>query len=176
MNRRPQIGVMGSVSDLNYSKDTAQLAASVGTLLAKQNVVVMFGAEKDFDSLSTVAARAARQAGGTTVGITYGKGLSTYTDDAEIVIATGLERGGGREFSLALSCDVIICISGGSGTLNEIAVAYQAGIPIIALTGTGGWSDRLADQYLDARQRLKVEAAPTPQAAVNRAVLIAASS
>jgi uncharacterized protein (TIGR00725 family) len=173
MFRRTQIGVFGSVSDLKYSNDVADKAAEVGRLLAKQGATVMFGAEKDFDSLPAVAARAAKSVGGLTIGITYGKGLTTYTDDATVVIATGLERGGGREFSLALSCDAIICISGGSGTINEIAVAYQANIPMVALTGTGGWTDQLAGQYLDPRQRVKLERAQSPEEAVKKAILLA---
>lgn len=74
-----------------------------------------------------------------------------------MIIATGLERGGGREFSLVLSCDAIIAISGGSGTLNEIVVAYQANIPVIAVAGTGGWADKLAGEYIDGRKRLKID-------------------
>ena len=79
---------------------------------------------------------------------------------------TGSERGDGREFVLVNSCDAIIIISGGSGTLTEAAIAYQMDIPVVALTGTGGWADKLAGEYIDARKRLKVEAAVTPEEAV----------
>jgi len=54
---------------------------------------------------------------------------------------------------LVLACDAVISISGGSGTLTELAIAYQANIPMIALSGFGGWSDELADTYFDQRQR-----------------------
>lgn len=64
---------------------------------------------------------------------------------------------------------VFIAVSGGSGTLNELVVAYQLGIPTVALRGTGGWSERLADTYFDARQRQKVEGADTPKQAVEKA-------
>jgi len=43
---------------------------------------------------------------------------------------------------LVLSCNALICIWG-SGTLNEIAIAYQANIPIVDLEGSGGWGDKL---------------------------------
>ncbi len=173
--RRLQIGVMGSAADLETNQDLFALAEKVGQLIAKQNAILVFGAEKDYDSLSTAACRGAKKANGLTVGITYGKDLVTY-EGADVTIATGLERGGGREFSLVLSCDAIIAISGGSGTLNEMVVGYQANIPLIALTGTGGWADKMADQYFDGRNRVKVEAASTPEEAVQLAVKLARAS
>jgi uncharacterized protein (TIGR00725 family) len=65
-----------------------------------------------------------------------------------------------------LGCDVVIALSGGSGTLNELAIAYQADIPMIVVKGLGGWSDRLADQYFDSRKRRKVLGASTAEEAV----------
>lgn len=167
--RRLQIGVMGSAADLNYGSEVERLAEAVGHEVAKVNAVLVFGAEKDYDSLSTAACRGAKKAGGLTVGVTYGKGLNVFEQRyADIIIASGLERGGGREFTLVLSCDGIIAISGGSGTLTEIAVAYQANIPIVGLTGSGGWSDKLAGEYLDARKRFIVEPASSAPEAVQK--------
>ncbi len=70
---------------------------------------------------------------------------------------------------LVLACDAVISISGGSGTLTELAIAYQANIPMIALSGFGGWSDELADTYFDQRQRRKVIKAQSPEEAVRLA-------
>ena len=151
--RKFQIGVMGSCADLQYSKDVENAAEKLGELIAQQDGILFFGAEKDVDSLSTAACRGAKKHGGLTVGITYGKGKDIMEKEADIIIPCGLERGGGRELVLVLSCDAIITISGGSGTLTETAIAYQADIPMIALKGFGGWSDKLADTYLDGRER-----------------------
>ena len=167
--RKIQIGVMGSAADLKYSRDFESLAEEIGYWVAKRGATLIFGAEKDYDSLSTAACRGAKKANGLTVGVTYGKGLDIVEKNVDIVIASGLERGGGRELALVLSCDVIIAISGGSGTLTEIAVAYQANIPVVVLEGCGGWSDKLANQYLDNRKRFKIEAVKTPKEAVERA-------
>jgi uncharacterized protein (TIGR00725 family) len=169
--KKIQIGVMGSAADLNYSKDLQNMAEEIGGFVAKNDCILVFGAEKDYDSLSTAACRGAKKAGGTTVGITYGKGNNIFeAETADIVIVTGLERGGGREMSLVLSCDAIICLGGGSGTLTEIAIAYQANIPIVTLNGTGGWSEKLKDTYLDERNRVLIEAVATPQEAVELAI------
>lgn len=157
---------MGSAADLSYSKQIEEIAEAIGRLIAEKDGILVFGAEKDVDSLSTAACRGAKQAGGLTVGITYGKGKDIWEKEADIIIPTGLERGGGREFVLALSCDAIIAVSGGSGTLNELAVAYQADIPTVAVTGVGGWSEKLAGTYIDARERRLTYAATTPEEAV----------
>jgi uncharacterized protein (TIGR00725 family) len=171
-NRRKfQIGVMGSAADLNYSKGVEKLAEELGFWIAKNGATLIFGAEKDYDSLSTAACRGAKSSDGITVGITYGNGMDVFEkNNIDIVIASGLERGGGRELALILSCDAIIALSGGSGTLTEIAIAYQANIPIIVLENTGGWSEKLAGQYLDARKRVKIESVKNPKEAVDLAL------
>lgn len=168
--RKIQIGVMGSCSDLKYSKQTEKLAEEVGYWVAKKRATLIFGAEKDFDSLSTAACRGAKKAGGLTIGVTYGKGLEVIEKNVDVIIASGLERGGGRELTLVLSCDAIITLSGGSGTLTEIAIAYQTNIPVVVLKGTGGWSDELAGKYLDGRKRIKIELADNPKKAVDFAI------
>ncbi|MFH1915910.1 MAG: TIGR00725 family protein [Nanoarchaeota archaeon] len=166
-----QIGVMGSCADLKYAKEAERLAEEIGAEIAKRGHILVFGAEKDMDSLSTASARGAKKNGGLTVGVTYGKGKAIAAPDtADVIIATGLERGGGREFVLVNSCDVIITIAGGSGTVTEMAIAYQSNIPIIAITGSGGWSDRLAGEYFDGRKRVKVLSARTPEEAVDLAI------
>src|SRR3989344_5435403 len=136
-SRKLQIGVMGSMADLKYSKAIERLAEQGGFWVAKKGATLIFGAEKDSDSLSTAACRGAKKAGGMVVGVTYGKGLDVYEKNVDIVIASGMERGGGRELTLALSCDAIICLNGGSGTLTEIAISHQAGIPVVVMPGTG---------------------------------------
>ena len=175
MSRKLQIGVMGSAADLKYSQKLEKLAFEVGRLVAESGNITIYGAEKDYDSLSTAASRGAKSVGGLTVGVTYGKGKDIWDKEGntDVIIATGLERGGGREFVLVNSCDAIIIISGGSGTLTEAAIAYQMNIPIVALIGTAGWADKLAGQYIDARKRIKVQPAKTPKDAVGLVVRLA---
>ncbi|MDP2631754.1 MAG: hypothetical protein Q8P30_03245 [Candidatus Uhrbacteria bacterium] len=170
MKRKFQIGVMGSAADLEYAKDVQDIAEKTGELLAENGAIVVYGAEKDYDSLSTSAARGAKRAGGLTVGITYGKGFDIFDKEGgtDIIIATGLERGGGREFVLVNSCDAIIAIAGGSGTCTEMAIAYQSNIPIVAITGLGGWADKMAGEFFDARKRVQVIGAESAEEAVRK--------
>jgi len=170
-SRKIQIGVMGSAADLKYSKKFEKLAEEIGYWVAKKGATLIFGAEKDYDSLSTAACRGAKKARGLTVGVTYGKGFDIFKKKkVDVVIASGLERGGGREFTLVLSCDAIIALNGGSGTLTEIAIAYQANIPIITLKNTGGWSEKLGGRILDTRNRIKIEVSENPKSAVELAI------
>jgi hypothetical protein len=149
-----QIGVMGSAADLNYPKDIENIAFLLWEKLAKNGYTLIYGAEKDYDSLSTAAARWAKSGWWTTVGVTYGKtpdirwAMQEYTD---VIVCTGMERWWGREYVLVSSCDAIIAIGGGSWTLNEITIAYQKKIPIVVMKWTWWWSDKLADSYLDER-------------------------
>lgn len=170
--RKFQIGVMGSAADLNYSKEIEKIAERVGELIARKGHITVYGAEKDYDSLSTAAARGAKKANGLTVGVTYGKGKDIWDkeNNTDIIICSGLERGGGREFVLVNSCDAIIAISGGSGTITELAIAYQLDIPMVVVSGTGGWADKMANQFFDARKRRIVIGAKTPEEAVERAI------
>jgi uncharacterized protein (TIGR00725 family) len=171
--RNIQVGVMGSCTDLNYKKKIEEAAERIGELVAEKGGVLLFGAEKDFDSLSTAASRGAKSKGGLVVGVTYNKGKNIVQKDVDVIIASGLERGGGRELALVLSCDVVIAINGGSGTLTELAIAYQADIPMVVLDKSGGWSEKLANTYFDSRERRKVNARGTPEEVVELAFELA---
>jgi len=84
-----------------------------------------------------------------------------------------MERGGGREFVLVNSCDGIIAVSGGSGTMNEMLVAYQLNIPIVVIKGTGGWADKMAGKYFDSRKRMKAVPTANPKKAVEKILKLA---
>jgi uncharacterized protein (TIGR00725 family) len=174
MKRKPQIGVMGSAADLKYTKKIEEIAENIGQLLAQNGCITVYGAEKDCDSLSTAAARGAKKAGGITVGVTYGKGKDIWDKDnnTDVIICSGMERGGGREFVLVNSCDCIVAISGGSGTMNEMLVAYQLNIPVIVMKDTGGWADEMADKYFDDRKRMKAVSVKNAEEAVRMAIVL----
>lgn len=168
--RRLQFGVIGSCSDLEFSDKASLFAEELGRLIASNGHTLIFGAEKDTNSLPTIAAKAAKEAGGESIGLSYEKGLETFVEEsATVIMSSALVRGGGRETALMLSCDVVIALSGGSGTLTELCVAYQANVPVVTVTGFGGWSDKLAGTYLDDRKKARFIPANTPEAAYKSA-------
>ena len=169
--KKMQIGIMGSAADLNYSNEALEFAKRLGELIAESGNILVYGAEKDYTSLSTNSAIACSDKGGTTVGIAGGKKKEIYGSyRPDVLISSGMDIGGGREFTLVVSCDVIIAISGGSGTLNEMVVAYQAGIPIVTVANFGGWAEKLAGTFIDDRNRLKCIEVTTPEEALEAAI------
>ena len=169
--KKIQIGIMGSAEDLNYSDEALSFAKTLGKLIAKSDNILVYGAEKEYSSLSTNAAIEASKYNGITVGVCPGNKKEVYGDFMPtVLIPSGLMMGGGREYTLVLSCDVIIAIGGGSGTLTEIAIAYQAGIPIVTIDKFDGWAKELSNKYLDDRKRLKCISASTPSDALAKAI------
>ena len=169
--KKIQIGVMGSAEDLNYGKEALECAKEIGREIANSGNILVYGAEKEYSSLSTNAAIEADKNGGMTVGVTPGKDKKIYGEFLPtVLIPCGLEIGGGREYTLVLSCDVIIAIGGGSGTLTEMAIAYQANIPIICIDKFDGWAKKLANKYFDERKRLKCLKAKNAKEAVSLAI------
>lgn len=169
--RKLQIGIMGSASDLKYSDEALKCARELGKLIALSGNILVYGAENEYTSLSTEAAIEASNYGGITVGIAGLKDKNIYGEfRPTVLINSGQLIGGGREFNLVLSTDVIIAISGGSGTLTEIAIAYQAGIPIITIDKFGGWANYLSNKYLDDRKRLKCIKAKDSKDALKKAI------
>ncbi len=69
---------------------------------------------------------------------------------ADLVIPTGL--GYARNLLVVLTADAVVAVGGASGTLSEIAHAWQLGKPICALTGAAGWARQLAGASLDDRR------------------------
>jgi len=53
----------------------------------------------------------------------------------------------------------VVAIGGASGTLSEIAYAWMYDKPIVALTGGGGWTDRLGGAPLDDRRTDRIQTA-----------------
>ena len=46
----------------------------------------------------------------------------------------------------------VLLLSGGAGTLSEIALAWQFERPVAVMSDSGGWSERLSGIALDHRQ------------------------
>ncbi len=170
-----QIWVMWSAADLWYEDAIENTAFRLWELLAKNSYVLVYWAEKDSDSLSTAAARWTKSKWWLTVWVTYWRKSDIWwemADLTDVIVCTWMDRWGWREFVLVSSCDAIITVWGWSGTLNEVTVAYQKKIPIVNMTSTWWWSDKLAWTYLDERaktdpQRYICKWASSPEEAID---------
>lgn len=150
---KKQIGIIWSAANLSSSTQWNDFAYELGIKLAESDYTLLYGAEKDMESYSMYAARGALSVNGSVIAVLYGKYDKDYQALASAYIYTGMERWWGREFVFINSCDAVIAIWWWSWTLNELTIAYQSNIPIICITGSWWWADKLAGEYLDERYK-----------------------
>ena len=81
--------------------------------------------------MATAVAAAVSASGGTCIGLLPGDDPDDAAPGITIPIATGL--GHLRNLLIARSCDAMIAIGGGYGTLSEIAFALVLGKPVVAV-------------------------------------------
>jgi uncharacterized protein (TIGR00725 family) len=96
------------------------------------------------------AARGAKSAGGTTIGILPGESRLEANKWIDHAVVTGI--GHARNFAVAASGDAVIAVGGSWGTLAEIGFASRLGRPTVVVEP--GWEIE------------GVERAATPEAAV----------
>lgn len=164
MARRIQISVVGFNAD-SCTEAAREAAYAVGRAVAKEGGTVVCGG---LGGVMEAACRGAADKGGRSVGIVPSADLSQASEYCEVVVATGI--GKSRDFLVAYSGDAMVVVGGGAGTLIEVAAAYQAGKPIVAVEGTGGVADEWAGRYLDGRRTRVILSAPSPEEAVSKAM------
>jgi uncharacterized protein (TIGR00725 family) len=124
----PYIAVVGAGE---ASEQEAWLAEEVGAALAGAGAVVVTGG---LGGVMEAACRGAKSRRGRTVGLLPGEDRSEANGWVDVALATGL--GELRNALIVRSCDAVIAIGGGPGTLSEIAFALKTGTPIV---GLGTW-------------------------------------
>lgn len=126
---------------------TAQ-AEQVGRLLAGRGCVVVCGG---LDEVMAAAARGAKEAGGTTVGILPGDSVADANPWIDYAVATG--TGHARNLAVVASCEAAIAVGGRWGTAAEIAYARLLGRPVVVLgpgPGVEGDGIRSAETPVEA--------------------------
>jgi uncharacterized protein (TIGR00725 family) len=117
-----QIAVVGS------GAEWVEQAEEVGRLLAERGCVVVCGG---LGEVMAAAARGAKEAGGTTVGILPGESVSQANPWIDYAVATG--TGHARNLAVVASCEAAIAVGGQWGTAAEIAYARLLGRPVVVL-------------------------------------------
>lgn len=173
MKRSVVIGVIGKGS--HHERDSVpleqqEIARQVGYLIARANAVTLTGG---LGGVMAAAAQGASEAGGLTVGLLPGEQRGDANPFISLAIPTGLGRG--RNLLIARTCHAIVMIGGGVGTLNELTAAYAAGTPVVIVSGSGGWADRITEvlidgAYLDERRLIEISLAVSPAEAVELAL------
>lgn len=134
-NRKPVIAVVGAGK---CSRKLRDKAAIVGRYVAEHGGVVVCGG---LGGIMEGAAKGAKEAGGTTIGILPTADRDDANEFIDFAIPTGF--GEARNILVVRTADVVVAFPGKYGTLTEIAFALQAGKPVISVNA---W--RLGDEVI----------------------------
>ena len=107
-------------------------AEEVGRLLAENGATVVCGA---LGEVMAAAARGAKAAGGTTIGIAPGASRREANEWIDHVVVTGI--GHARNLAVVASADAVIAVGGRWGTLAEVGFAGVLGRYVVILEP--GW-------------------------------------
>ena len=130
MPARPRMVAVCGASQA--TDDDRSIATAVGRLLAERGFLIVCGGGR---GVATAVAAAARESGGICIGLLPGDGSEDAAPGVTIPIATGV--GHLRNALIVRSCDAVIAIGGGYGTLSEMAFGLVLGKPVVALNS---WS------------------------------------
>jgi len=143
------IGVMGS-SGGDLSEAVLRKAYLLGEAIAERDATLITGG---CPGLPYEAVRGAKAKGGLVVGISPGLSIDEHrgkyaspVEGFDVLIYTGSGLMG-REITNIRSCDIVVIAGGRTGTLGELAIAYDEGRLIGVLTGTGGITE-IVDEIL----------------------------
>lgn len=124
------------------------LAERIGTAIAKHGHTLTTGATV---GLPYYAARAARKAGGTSIGFSPATSLREHLHKYRLPIGvfdfvnfTGMNYIG-RDIHLVQSSDAVITVGGRFGSLHEFTTAVENNMPCGVLLGSGGTADMIQD-------------------------------
>ncbi len=143
------IGVIGAGE---CDKATYELAKEVGKEIAICGCALICGG---LGGVMEAAAKGAKEAGGLTIDVLPSSNPLDANPYIDIPIVTGL--GEARNIIIVRTAKVLIAISGGYGTLSEIAFALKMDKPIIGLNTWPGFE--------------KIHYVKTPKEAIEKAKL-----
>lgn len=148
--RKPIVTVFGS-NDLSGVPEVEALCEDLGRAIVDLGCRVACGG---LGGSMTAVCRGAQSSqsyqSGDTIGILPMEDADLANPHVDVVIPTGL--GLFRNMLVARAGDACIAVRGGSGTLSEVAFAWQINKPVASLSSTGGWATELAGSRLDHRR------------------------
>ncbi len=110
-----------------WGPEIEEMARYAGNAAASAGFAVLTGGHS---GVMAAAARGAKDAGGTTLGITTTDHASSANPFIDYVLPSGM--GIGRNFLTALAGDVMVALPGGTGTLTEMCFASDHARPLLS--------------------------------------------
>ncbi|UCB47479.1 MAG: TIGR00725 family protein [Spirochaetota bacterium] len=157
------IAVIGSA---NAEKPAYDLAFETGREIIKAGFTLLCGGLSGvMEAASKGAYSEAGKDSGRIIGILPGTNKNDANPYIDIAVPTGI--GYARNMIVACASDAVIAIAGGSGTLSELAMAWQYGKPIVVIEKIDGVSGLFAGRSLDDRRNDCIQGASNAKEAVN---------
>lgn len=155
-----KIAIIGSARSNEFDDKIKSMAYKAGKIIAKNKCILLTGGGK---GIAEQAAKGARDNNGLVVGISPASNLkehvNIFREPVEIfnvLLFTGFGYKG-RNVILMRSCDAVISINGGLGTLNELTIALDEGKYVGILKGSGGVTDKFADYFQEIIDKRKMQ-------------------
>ncbi len=144
------VGVIGSNSQTLQDSQALEFAFKLGQELAKNGYKIVCGGRGGIMEAVAKGAKSVSTKQKFDVLCLLPESDKSFANAyCDVVVPTGM--GIMRNFLVARTADILIAISGGAGTMSEIAAAWQFGKKVLCVTGFGGWAEKLAGVDLDAR-------------------------
>ena len=151
MNKHKIISIIGPNAE-KCSEEIYQFGLELGKALIDSGYIIACGGKFGLMEAVCKGAHLSKEYGfGKTIGIIPSMNKSEANFYCDIVIPTGM--GIARNAILINTADVVVAVAGGSGTLSELAIAWQAGKRVICYAGFEGWSKVLAGKAVDQSNR-----------------------
>jgi uncharacterized protein (TIGR00725 family) len=163
VSRKPIVAVIGASS---AEERTRRVAEEVGRKIGLEGWHLLTGGGA---GVMEAACRGYQQADaskrGRAIGILPAETADAVNPYVDIALPTGL--GIARNALIARAADALIAVGGCSGTLSEMALAWQLGRPIAACADSGGWAEKMAGAAIDDRFHEPIFAARTADEAIS---------
>lgn len=145
----PMVAVIGSGA---ADAEQRRHAREVGRVIAEAGFTVLCGGLGGVMEAACEGARddAAHGPEPRTVGVLPGTEPADANGWVDVAIATGI--GHARNLIIVHSAVAVVAVGGESGTLSELAHAWQEGRPIGAYLPAAGWAAKLAGTSLDDKR------------------------
>lgn len=155
-----KVAVIGSARPNELDNKIKGMAYEAGEIIAKNKCILLTGGGR---GVGEQAAKGATDNNGLVVGISPANNLDEHVEKFKepvevfnVLLFTGFGYKG-RNVILIRSCDAVISINGGLGTLNELTIALDEGKYVGILKGSGGVTDKFADYFQEIVDKRKMQ-------------------
>jgi uncharacterized protein (TIGR00725 family) len=147
--RLKKIGIIGPNENM-CTRELYEFGEQLGQRIATDNRIFICGGLGGFmEAVCKGIKQSAHTFNGQTIGILPDDTADTANPYIDVAIPTGM--GIARNIIIVRTVDILIAAGGGSGTLSELAFAWQLGKKTLCVTLFEGWAREMAGIRVDPR-------------------------